>query len=91
MTILINQNGQRHNAGKVAFLVHILRKQMAPSFPEAFDRLVQGAVRQPQPTGKSSGSSWALGEAFLRNDGFDYRLCLFTHPLLPGKRRVIVL
>lgn len=91
VTILINQNGQRHNAGKVAFLVHILRKQLAPSFPEAFDRLVQGALRQPQPARGNPGPSWALTEAFLRNDGFDYRLCLFTHPLLPGKRRVIVL
>ncbi len=89
VTILINQDTDRVGAGMVAFCLHVLRKQNAPTFAAAFDSLLESAFPEPKREGPLGGGT--VTRACLRNDGFDYRMWLYTPGGLPDPRRVIVL
>jgi hypothetical protein len=88
VTIIINQGGDIINAGMVAFMTHILRKQ-SEVFPEAFRLLTAAAAPDPEPVGSAWGGE--ITEAWRRNDGFDYRLLVYRHAALAGDRLIIVI
>lgn len=88
VTLLINQAGDVINAGMVAFMTHILRKQ-GGTFTQAFDLLTANAVPDPEPAGPAGGGT--VRQAWKRNDGFGYGLWIFEHAALEGERRVIVI
>jgi len=87
VTLLINQDGVVANAGMVAFMAHILRKQSG-TFPQAFRLLAANARPDPEAEGPTAGGT--VVRAWKRNDGFEYRLWEFEHDALVGPRLVIV-
>ena len=88
VTLLINQEGAVANAGMVAFMTHILKKQSG-TFPQAFRLLASAAAPDPEPVGPTAGG--AVTAAWTRNDGFEYRLWEFEHEALEGPRLVILI
>jgi len=97
VSILINQEGRQEghqesqpvNAGMVAYMVHILRRQSAADFLTAFHHLTITAMPEPADVGPQAGGE--VVAAWHRDDGFPYRLWLWTHPDLEGQRAVIVI
>lgn len=89
VSILINQEERTVNAGMIAYMVHILRRQSAADFLTAFHHLTITAMPEPADVGPRSGG--AVVQAWRRDDGFPYRLWLWTHPELEGQRAVIVI
>ncbi len=89
VSILINQGQDLVSAGTVAFLIQMLRKQGRGSFIKAFDALTDGAevcaYDNPPPGGGRVTGCWT------REDGLGYRLWTWTHPLLNGIRRIILI
>lgn len=85
VTILVNQDGNVLNAGKIAFLIGRLWRH-APTFPKAFDALL--AEGDPDP---DAGADDGVVRAATLTDGFVIRLWLYRHPALAGDRRVIVI
>lgn len=83
VTVLINQGSQVANAGMVAYLIELLRKQ-SDSFPEAFIRLADAA----QPIQAPFAS---VKEAWQREDGLAYQLWIYRNHVLEGDRLVIVI
>ena len=88
VTLLINQEGGVANAGMVAFMTHILKKQSG-TFPQAFRMLTAGAAVDSERVGPAAGGQ--VTAAWKRNDGFEYRLWEFEHPALRGSRLIIVI
>jgi len=88
VTLLINQDGNVGNAGMVAFMTHILRKQSG-TFLEAFRLLAANAAPDPERVGSAGGGM--VKEAWKRNDGFEYGLWIFEHAALEGERLIIVI
>ena len=88
VTILVNQDGEVNNAGMVAFMTHILRKQ-SECFPEAFRLLAANAAPDPDPVGSAWGGE--ITQAWRRNDGFEYRLIVYRHSALVGERLIIII
>jgi len=88
VTLLINQEGNLANAGMVAFMTHILRKQSA-NFPEAFRLLAANAAPDPEREGPAGGG--VVSRAWKRHDGFQYLLWDYQHASLEGDRLVIVI
>lgn len=89
VSILVNQEARPVNAGVIAYMVHILRRQSAGDFLTAFHHLTITAMPEPADIGPQSGGD--VVAAWRRDDGFPYRLWLWTHPGLEGRRAVIVL
>ncbi len=89
VSILVNQEARPVNAGVIAYMVHILRRQSAGDFLTAFHHLTITAMPEPADIGPQSGGE--VVAAWRRDDGFPYRLWLWTHPGLEGRRAVIVL
>lgn len=89
VSILVNQEERPVNAGMIAYMVHILRRQSATDFLTAFHHLTITAMPEPADIGPAAGGS--IEAAWRRDDGFPYRLWLWTHPELVGQRAVIVL
>jgi len=89
VSILVNQEGRPVNAGMIAYMVHILRRQSAADFLTAFHHLTITAMPEPADIGPAAGG--AVVQAWRRDDGFPYRLWLWTHPHLEGQRAVIVI
>ncbi len=89
VSILVNQEERPVNAGMIAYMVHILRRQSAADFLTAFHHLTITAMPEPADIGPAAGGS--VTAAWRRDDGFPYRLWLWTHPELEGQRAVIVL
>jgi hypothetical protein len=89
VSILVNQEGRPVNAGMIAYMVHILRRQSAADFLTAFHHLTITAMPEPADIGPAAGGS--VVQAWRRDDGFPYRLWLWTHPDLEGQRAVIVI
>jgi len=88
VTILINQDGDLINAGMIAFMTHILRKQSG-TFPQAFRLLAGNAMPDPDRVGPAGGGE--ITGAWKRNDGFEYGLWIFRHSALEGERLIIVI
>jgi len=88
VTLLINQDGEVANAGMVAFMTHILRKQSG-NFIEAFGLLAANAAPDSECVGPAGGGN--VSKAWQRNDGFKYRLWTFQHSALQGDRLIIVI
>ncbi|MBK8164343.1 MAG: HAD family hydrolase [bacterium] len=89
VSILVNQEARPVNAGMIAYMVHILRRQSAGDFLTAFNHLTITAMPEPADQGPQAGGE--VVAAWRRDDGFPYRLWLWTHPGLEGRRAVIVL
>lgn len=89
VSILVNQDERPVNAGMIAYMVHILRRQSAGDFLTAFHHLTITAMPEPADLGPRSGGE--ITAAWRRDDGFPYRLWLWKHPGLEGQRAVIVL
>ncbi|MBK7048436.1 MAG: HAD family hydrolase [bacterium] len=89
VSILVNQEERAVNAGMIAYMVHILRRQSAADFLTAFHHLTITAMPEPEDVGPRAGGE--VVQAWRRDDGFPYRLWLWTHPELEGRRAVIVL
>lgn len=89
VSILVNQDARPVNAGMIAYMVHILRRQSAGDFLTAFHHLTITAMPEPADIGPQAGGD--VVAAWRRDDGFPYRLWLWTHPGLEGRRAVIVL
>lgn len=89
VSILVNQEARPVNAGMIAYMVHILRRQSAGDFLTAFHHLTITAMPEPADIGPQAGGD--VVAAWRRDDGFPYRLWLWTHPGLAGRRAVIVL
>lgn len=89
VSILVNQEARPVNAGMIAYMVHILRRQSAGDFLTAFNHLTITAMPEPADHGPQAGGE--VVAAWRRDDGFPYRLWLWTHPGLEGRRAVIVL
>lgn len=89
VSILVNQDERPVNAGMIAYMVHILRRQSAADFLTAFHHLTITAMPEPADVGPAAGGR--IESAWRRDDGFPYRLWLWTHPDLEGQRAVIVL
>lgn len=88
VTLLINQDGQVLNAGRVAFMIDLMRRR-ADTFPEAFDALTDDAEPAADLLGPTRGGR--VTEAWRREDGFPYRLLHFEHSRLDAPRRVIII
>ena len=89
VSILVNQGGRPVNAGMIAYMVHILRRQSAGDFLTAFHHLTITAMPEPADIGPQAGGE--VVAAWHRDDGFPYRLLLWTHPELEGQRAIIVI
>ena len=89
VSILVGQEGRPVNAGMIAYMVHILRRQSADDFLTAFHHLTITAMPEPGDLGPRAGGE--IVQAWRRDDGFPYRLWLWTHPGLAGRRAVIVI
>lgn len=89
VSILVNQEARPVNAGMIAYMVHILRRQSAGDFLTAFNHLTITAMPEPADQGPQAGGE--VVAAWRRDDGFPYRLWQWTHPGLEGRRAVIVL
>jgi hypothetical protein len=83
------QEGRPVNAGMIAYMVHILRRQSAGDFLTAFHHLTITAMPEPDDIGPRAGGE--VVAAWRRDDGFPYRLLLWTHPELEGQRALIVI
>ncbi len=88
VTILINQGQDLVGAGVITFLIHILRKQGQGNFVAAFEALTRSAEPMPQQIQALGGGE--ITGAWQRDDGLGYRLWSYSHPLLDGIRRLIV-
>lgn len=88
-TGLVGQEGRPVNAGMIAYMVHILRRQSAGDFLTAFHHLTITAMPEPDDIGPRAGGE--VVAAWRRDDGFPYRLLLWTHPELEGQRALIVI
>lgn len=86
---LAGQEGRPVNAGMIAYMVHILRRQSAADFLTAFHHLTITAMPEPDDIGPRAGGE--VVAAWRRDDGFPYRLLLWTHPELEGQRALIVI
>ena len=89
VSILINQEERTVNAGMIAYMVHILKRQSAADFLTAFHHLTITAMPDTEDVGPRAGGE--IVSAWRRDDGFPYRLWLWTHPELEGQRAVIVI
>lgn len=89
VSILVGQEGRPVNAGMIAYMVHILRRQSAGDFLTAFHHLTITAMPEPDDIGPRAGGE--VVAAWRRDDGFPYRLLLWTHPELEGQRALIVI
>ncbi len=89
VSILVGQEGRPVNAGMIAYMVHILRRQSAADFLTAFHHLTITAMPEPEDIGPRAGGE--VVAAWRRDDGFPYRLLLWTHPELEGQRALIVI
>ncbi len=85
----MGQEDRPVNAGMIAYMVHILRRQSADDFLTAFHHLTITAMPEPGDLGPRAGGE--IVQAWRRDDGFPYRLWLWTHPGLEGRRAVIVI
>ena len=83
VTMLINQGERPSNAGMVAYLIDLLRRQ-SPAFCEAFTQLTATAQPVDPPFA-------AVRQAWWRDDGLPYRLWVYRNPQLKGDRLVIVM
>ena len=88
MTLLINQNGDIASAGMVAYMTHILKKQ-SDNFIQSFGLLAANAAPDPDSVGPVGGGH--VSQAWVRNDGFHYRLWIFQHDALEGDRLILVI
>jgi len=89
VSILVNQKGRPVNAGMIAYMVHILRRQSAADFLTAFHHLTITAMPEPDDVGPQAGGE--VVSAWRRDDGFPYRLWLWAHSGLEGQRAVIII
>ena len=89
VSILVNQGERPVNAGMIAFMVHILRRQSAADFLTAFHHLTITAMPEPDDIGPQAGGE--VVAVWRRDDGFPYRLLLWKHPELEGQRAMIVI
>ena len=89
VSILVNQEGRPVNAGMIAYMVHILRRQSAADFLTAFHHLTITAMPEPDDVGPQAGGE--VVAAWRRDDGFPYRLWLWEHSGLVGQRAVIII
>jgi len=88
VTLLINQNGETISAGKVSFLISILKKN-GDSFPAAFHALTEKSEPAPESIGELQGGQ--VTSAWNCRTGFSFKMLKYEHPLLDGERLLIVI
>ncbi len=88
VTILINQKDEAASAGRISFLLKLLRKN-GETFPEAFHRLTEKFESAPELVGELQGGE--VTQAWNCHSGFDFGMMVFEHGLLDGERLVILI
>jgi len=88
VTVLINQNSEIISAGMISFLISILKKH-GDTFPSAFQALTEKAEPAPELAGELQGGQ--VTSAWNCHTGFSFQMLEYQHPLLDGKRLLIVI